>query len=160
LAKSLFRLPVAGYLAGVKISLLNSKEVSLRVVSALLRFFSYLYHTLFALLMVVLGALLTVAGAGPALRLEMLPWTGSTAVYVLLFGGLFGLSTVVLALRGSVRPLFFLWAVAVTVYLVKGYFLGGYRFTPDEFSKVVYLTIGSIVALLGAFLQMFRTAKR
>jgi len=132
----------------------------LRVVSALLRFFSYLYHTLFALLMVVLGALLTVAGAGPALRLEMLPWTGSTAVYVLLFGGLFGLLTVVLALRGSVRPLFFLWAVAVAVYLIKGYFLGGYRFTPDEFSKVVYLTIGSIVALLGAFLQIFRPSKR
>jgi hypothetical protein len=152
--------PVAKFLASVKISLLNFKEVALRVVSALLRFFSYLYHTLFALLMVVLGVLLTLAGAGQSLHLEMLPWTGPTAIYVLLFGGIFGLLTAVLAVRGSVRPLFFLWAVAVTVYLVKGYFLGGYRFTPDEFSKVVYLTIGSIVALLGAFLQMFRPSKR
>src|SRR5262245_6419838 len=100
--------------------------------------------------MIVFGGVLTLAGAGPSLRLDMLSWTGSTAITVLLLGGIFGLLTVVLAVRGTLRPLFFLWALVVTIYLVKGYFLGGYRFTPDEFRSVVYLVIASIVALLGA----------
>jgi hypothetical protein len=130
-----------------------------RVVSALLRFFSYVYHALFALAMFVLGALITFAGGTQSHRLEMLPWSGAMAVYFLLIGGLFGLLTVVLAAAGKLRPLFFLWALVITVLLVKGYFLGGYRFTPEEFKDVVYLLIGSIVALIGAFVQMFRRRK-
>lgn len=133
----------------------------MRVVTALLRFFSYLYHGLFAIVMVVFGCLLAVAHGEHSVRLEMLPWTDHTLIHVLLFGGLFGLITVVLAIRGSrLRPLFFLWALAVTYYLIKGYFLGGYRFTPDEFKSVVYLVIGSLIALLGALIQMFPRARR
>ena len=132
----------------------------MRVVSGLLCFFSYLYHALFALLMIVFGGVLALAGAGQSVRLDMLTWTGSTAITVLLLGGIFGLLTVVLAIRGTLRPLFFLWALAVTGYLIKGYFLGGYRFTPDEFRNVVYLVVGSIVALLGAFVQMFGRGKK
>ena len=64
-----------------------------------------------------------------------------------------------LAVRGKLRPLFFLWALVVTYYLIKGYFLGGYRFTPDEFRSVVYLVIAALIALLGAFVQMFRKAR-
>ena len=41
----------------------------------------------------------------------------------------------ILAIRGKLRPLFFLWALVVTYYLIKGYFLGGYRFTPDGTRK-------------------------
>jgi len=44
--------------------------------------------------------------------------------------------------------------------MVKGYFLSGYRFTPDEFRKVAYLAGGSVIALLGAFSQMFSRRKR
>ena len=132
----------------------------MQVVKALLRFFSYLYHGVFALVMVVLGGLLAIAHGEHSVRLEMLPWTDHTLIHVLLFGGLFGLITVFLAIRGSkLRPIFFLWALLVTWYLIKGYFLGSYRFTPDEFKYVVYLVIGSLIALLGAFIQMFRKAR-
>ena len=130
------------------------------VVSALLRFLSYLFHGLFALLLLALGTVLTLAGAGESVRLEMLPWTGSTAIWVVLLGGIFGLITVILAIRGKVKPLFFLWALLVTIYLVKGYFLSGYRFSPEEFRNVLYLVIGSLIALLGAFVQLFRPAQR
>ena len=129
------------------------------VVKALLRFFSYLYHGLFALIMTILGALLAIAHGEQSVRLEMLPWTDHALIHVLLFGGIFGMLTVILAIRGKLRPLFFLWAVLVTFYLIKGYFLGGYRFTPEEFKNVVYLVIGALVALLGAFVQMFRKSR-
>ncbi len=130
------------------------------VVTALLRFLSYLYHGLLALVLLALGAVLTIAGAGNSVRLDMLPWTGSTVIWVLLLSGIFGLFTVVLAIKGKARPLFFLWALLVTIFLVKGYFLSSYHFGPDEFSKVVYLVLGSFVALLGAFSQLFRKPSR
>ena len=130
------------------------------VITAILRFLSYVYHGLLALLLLILGTVLTVANAGNSVRLDMLPWTGSTVVWALLLGGLFGLLTVILAIQGKLRPLFFLWALIVTIYMVKGYFLSGYRFTPDEFRKVAYLAGGSVIALLGAFSQMFSRRKR
>jgi len=132
----------------------------LAVLTAILRFLSYVYHGLLALLLLILGTVLTVANAGNSVRLDMLPWTGSTVVWALLLGGLFGLLTVILAIQGKLRPLFFLWALIVTIYMVKGYFLSGYRFTPDEFRKVAYLAGGSVIALLGAFSQMFSRRKR
>jgi len=132
----------------------------LAVITAILRFLSYVYHGLLALLLLILGTVLTVANAGNSVRLDMLPWTGSTVVWALLLGGLFGLLTVILAIQGKLRPLFFLWALIVTIYMVKGYFLSGYRFTPDEFRKVAYLAGGSVIALLGAFSQMFSRRKR
>jgi hypothetical protein len=125
------------------------------VVSALLRFISYLFHGLFALLLLALGTVLTLANAGSSVRLEMLPWSGPTAIWVVLIGGLFGLFTVIMAIRDKLRPLFFLWALLVTIYLVKGYFLSNYHFTPEEFKNVVYLVVGSLIALLGAFIQLF-----
>ena len=87
------------------------KEVRLAVITAILRFISYLYHGLLALVLLALGTVLTIAGAGDRVRLTMLPWTGSTAVWAVLLGGIFGLLTVILAIRGKLRPLFFLWAL-------------------------------------------------
>jgi len=131
------------------------------VVSAILRFLAYLYHGLLALLLLALGTVLTIANAGNSVRLDMLPWSGSAAVWALLLGGIIGLTLVILAIRGVVRPLFFLWALIVVIMLIKGYFLSGYRFTPAEFDKVAYLLIGAFIALIGAFSQMFsRTSKR
>src|SRR5215831_3859609 len=100
-----------------------------------------------------------VSGGADSVRLDVLPWSGSTLLLVLILGGILGLLSVFLAIRGAMRPLFFLWALIVTIYLVRGYFLGGHRFTPEEFKQVVYLVIGSLIALLGAFIQMFRRTK-
>jgi hypothetical protein len=132
----------------------------LAVITAILRFLSYLFHGLLALAMLALGTVLTVAGAGDSVRLDMLPWSGSSAVWALLGGGILGLLTVILAIKGKLRPLFFLWALVVTYFIFKGYFLSGYRFTPEEFRKVAYMAGGSLIALIGAFSQMFAKSRR
>jgi hypothetical protein len=131
------------------------------VVSAILRFLAYLYHGLLALLLLALGTVLTLANAGNSVHLDMLPWSGSAAVTALLLGGILGLVIVILAIRGVLRPLFFLWALVIVILMIKGYFLSGYRFTPDEFDRVAYGLIGAFIALIGAFAQMFnRPSKR
>ena len=127
----------------------------MEVFKAIMRFLSYLFHTLLALFLFAVSGL-GMAGGANSLHLDMLPWTGSTLTYVLFFGSLFGLTTILLALKGKLRALFFLWSLAVVVLLVKGYFLSGYRFGVGEVRTALYLIAASIVALFGAWFQMRR----
>jgi hypothetical protein len=128
------------------------------VVKALLRFVSYVFHGLFALALLALSGLSLAAGA-ESLHLGMLPWTGTTLLYVLLCGSLVGLLTLFLALRGSMGWLFFLWSLVVAVMLVKGYFLSSYRFSPGEADTALYLLGSSAVALVGSWFVMTRTRR-
>jgi hypothetical protein len=128
------------------------------VVKALLRFVSYVFHGLFALALLALSGLSLAAGA-ESLHLGMLPWTGTTLLYVLLCGSLVGLLTLFLALRGSMGWLFFLWSLVVAVMLVKGYFLSSYRFSPGEADTALYLLGSSVVALVGSWFVMTRTRR-
>ena len=130
----------------------------MEVIKALLSFLSYVFHGLLCLILVAMSGLALAAGA-QTLHLGMLPWTGSTLLYTMFFGALFGLLTVILAIKGMLRPLFFMWSLVVTILLVKGYIFSGYRFTPGEFRTAMYLIVGSIIALFGAWVQMSRTAR-
>ena len=127
----------------------------MEVFKAIVRFLSYLFHTLLALFLLAVSVL-AMAGGARSLHLDMLPWTGSTLTFALFFGSLFGLSTVLMALMGTLRPLFFLWSLAVTVLLVKGYFLSGYYFAAGEVRTALFLLAVSILALFGAWFQMWR----
>ncbi len=129
------------------------------VLKALLRFFSYLFHGVLTLALIAISVVTLASGAGN-LQFGMLPWTGSTLTYILLFGSIAGFLTVVLAIRGTLRPLFFLWALAVAVLLVRGYVFSGYHFSPGEFRSALYLVLASLVALIGAWVQMWRQAER
>lgn len=124
------------------------------VFRALMRFLSYLFHGLFALFLLAMSSL-ALAG-GQMLHLDMLPWSGSTLTYAIFLSGLFGILCLLLALKGSLRPLFFLWSLAVAVMLIKGYIFSGYRFAAGEFERALYLIGGSLIALPGAWFQMFR----
>jgi hypothetical protein len=106
-----------------------------------------------------MSGLALVAGV-QTLQLKMLPWTGSTLLYTMFFGALLGLVTVILAIKGMLRPLFFVWSLVVTILLLKGYIFSGYRFTPGEFRTAIYLIVGSIIALLGAWVQMGRMERK
>ena len=108
------------------------------VIRALLTFLAYVFHGLLCLILLAMSGLAMAAGA-QTLQLGMLPWKGSTLLYALFFGALLGLVTVLLAIFGKLRPLFFLWSVAVTVLLLKGYIFSGYRFTPGEFRMACLL---------------------
>jgi uncharacterized membrane protein len=118
-----------------------------------LSFFSYVFHGLLCLILLAISTVAAVAGA-PTLQLGMLPWTGTTLLYALLLGSLLGLATVLLAIRGRWRPLFFVWSLAVTVLATKGYIFSGYHFSPGEFSRAMYLIVGSVVALAGSWMRM------
>ena len=130
----------------------------MEVIKALLSFLSYVFHGLLCLILVAMSGLALAAGV-QTLQLGMLPWTGSTLLYTMFFGALLGLLTVILAIKGMLRPLFFVWSLVVTILLVKGYIFSGYRFTPGEFRTAIYLIVGSIIALLGAWVQMSRTER-
>jgi hypothetical protein len=129
----------------------------LEVIKALLSFLSYVFHGLLCLILLVMCGLAVAAGA-QTLQLGMLPWTGSTLLYVLFFGALFGLLTVGLAIKGTWRPLFFVWSLVVTLLLVKGYIFSMYHFGPGEFRTAMYLIVGSVIALVGSWVRMGRKA--
>jgi hypothetical protein len=103
----------------------------LEVIKALLSFLSYVFHGLLCLILFAISGLAMVTGA-QTLQLGMLPWTGSTLLYTLFFGALLGLVTVLLAIKGRLRPLFFVWSLVVTILLLKGYIFSGYRFVPGD----------------------------
>jgi hypothetical protein len=42
------------------------------------------------------------------------------------------------------------------VLLLKGYIFSGYRFIPGEYHTAMYLIVGSVIALMGAWVQMGR----
>lgn len=125
------------------------------MIAAILRFYSYLYHLLLALLL--LGLALVAKSSSLPLRLEMLPWKPEeTAAWVM---GLTvaGILAIVCAIAGRFRWLFLLYALTVLVLMVKGYFLSGYGFaSSDELSFAAYLSLGALVAAIGASLMRNR----
>jgi hypothetical protein len=124
-----------------------------------MRIFSYLYHGLLALFM--LGVSAVALASGTVLRLDMLPWSGTTGTYVLLGGGIFGILVLLLALKGSLRFLFFLWSLTVFVMLVKGFFLSPFQFDGSSgLRSVALLTLGALLAIFGAWFQMTRKTAR
>jgi len=129
----------------------------LEVIKALLSFLGYVFHGLLCLILFAMSGLAMVAGA-QTLQLGMLPLTGSTLLYAVFFGALFGLVTVILAIQGRVRPLFFVWSLVVMLLLLKGYIFSGYRFSPGEFPMAMCLIVGSMIALIGSWVQMGRKA--
>lgn len=129
------------------------------VVRTLLRFFSYLFHALLALFLLAISGL-TLASGGQNLHLGMLPWTGPTLTSVVFIGSIFGLLALVLAIRGRVRALFFVWALAVAVMMIKGYIFSGYHFAPGEARTAGYLIVAALLALAGAWFQIWRKVDR
>jgi len=122
----------------------------LDVIRALLRLFSYLFHGLLGLFLICVSGLALASGVQD-LRIDFLPWSGRTLIYVLLFAGVLGLVCLLLAIRGTLRVLFFFWTMAVVAFLLRGYFLSQYRFLPGEAIRALYLTLASLIAAIGAW---------
>lgn len=115
-----------------------------------LRIYSYLYHLLLCLLLAAVGGI-GLLNSNTVLTLPMLPWEGDALAYWLFFGGVAGLLSLILAISGRLRFLFFLWTAAVLVLMVRGFFLSRYSFDdPGHFYKVLLLTFGALLAVLGA----------
>jgi len=118
-----------------------------------MRIYSYLFHGLLALFLLLISAVALLSGT--ELHLGMLPWSGMKGTYILLGGALFGLLALFLTLKGVLRFLFFLWSVVVFALLVKGYYLGPYHFGDmSGFKTASWLTGGALLAIFGAWFRM------
>jgi hypothetical protein len=141
----------------------------LRALGVLFRIYSYLYHLMLALFLLGIAVVTIVThlqahpheGGATNLNLGMLPWKGHTLVHWLLGASLFGLLSIVLAWMGKLRFLFLLYSVAVFGMMVRGYFVGSYVFSgKDEFRMAIWLTVGALVAVVGAWSQSRRKPDR
>ena len=122
----------------------------MRAIMALLRWFSYLFHFTLSTVSIAVSGVAHISG-GLTLHLGMLPWSEHILIRVLLFGGLAGLTIVLLAMRGILRFLLVLWSAGILMLVVRGYFVLGYRFaSPQEFRFAVYMLAASLVALVGS----------
>lgn len=120
------------------------------ILKALLRVFSYVFEGLLALFL--LGISLLSMATGADLNLGFLPWKGMALSYWLLGLALFGLMTLLMALAGRLRGLFFLWSLAVFVLLVRGFFLSFQPFArPLTLKMAMWLTIGTLIGAIGAW---------
>lgn len=125
----------------------------------LVGWFALFFHLLFCVVAAALGAL--AIGFGPqSMHLAIFPWTGATLAHILLFGGLFGLISVLLAAKGKLRFLFLFWSLAVASVLLDHFLFGSYRFAPGEWRPALYLVLAAWVAVLGAVFPMFEKPGR
>lgn len=126
---------------------------------AFMRLFSYVFHGLLALFLLAISVV-ALTSRQP-LQLEMLPWQGRTLTYCVFGAALAGLAVVILAISRKLRPLFFLWSLAVLIMMIQGFFLSHYYFAgPPEFRGALYLTAGALIAVFGAAFQMRRQPLR
>ena len=126
---------------------------------ALVRYFSYLYHGLLCLFLLAISGT-AMATDMHSLQLDMLPWKEASLTYWVFGGALLGLGTLALAVKRILPVLFFLWSLVVVVMLVKGYVFSGYFFDSGEFRVAIWLTLGAVLAVAGAWYGMLQRTER
>jgi hypothetical protein len=123
-----------------------------------MRLYSYLYHLVLALFLVALASVALISSN--TLKMPMLPWSGTALTQWLLWGGLAGLLSVILAFTGTFRYLFPIWALVVLAIMVRGYVLTPIPFAGEtEFINAMLLLAGAFIAFL-ASLTLFRIGQR
>ncbi len=121
----------------------------MRIVSALLRLYSYVFEFVLSLMALTLG----IFGATHenAISLQLLPWTGAALTHWLTGLGLIGLLCTLLAATGWFRFLFPLWALFVALALFRGYMFSSYTFSgPAGFREALWFLGGAILAFVGS----------
>jgi hypothetical protein len=109
----------------------------------------------------LLGVAVVALLSSSTLRMPILPWSGDTAVQWLLWGAVFGLLSIALAVTGIFRYLFPLWAFAVLAILVRGYVLQPIPFAnQDEFQTAMLITVGALIAFLASLTLFTLRPKR
>jgi len=123
----------------------------------ILRVYSYLYH--FVLCLFLMGVAALAISSPSILNLAMLPWSGSDLKTWLLWGGLAGLISIILAITGVFRFLFPLWTLTVVILMVQGFLIKPYIFEDEtSFYRVLWMIAGAALAFL-ASLTLFRPTR-
>jgi hypothetical protein len=129
------------------------------VIGGLVRIFSFLFHFILAFFLLGVSGVAMLAGTH-TIKLGVLPWEGATLTYGLFFSALVGLVAVLLAVKRTAPVVFVVWCVVVFVMLFRGFFFSPYNFANGGLSTPAYLTIGSLLAILGSWSQYRRTPAR
>jgi len=125
-------------------------------VNILLRAYSFLFLLPITLFFLAIGSFSVIEGTYD-LNLDMLPWSGPSLTYWILGLSLFGLLSMVLALRKSARLLFVLFALAVFVLAMYATFLSPHRFDGfGAFQWALAFCAGALGAFFGALMHAFR----
>ena len=124
-----------------------------------MRIYSYLFHALLALFLLGVSSVALLSGAD--LRLgPMLPWSTNVAMWLFIVA-LIGLTTLLLAVRGTLKVLFFAWSLVVVALLAKGFLLSPLTFaSKSTFNQALFLLAGAVLASLGAYFAMKRDTVR
>lgn len=127
------------------------------VLAMIMKLFSYLFHFFLALGMLGLS-MVAITSGNHNLRLDLFPWSGAALSYWLLGLGVAGIALVALALRGTLRILFLVWAVAALVMLTRGFFFSPMVFDGwAGFQWAMLVLLAALVAAVGAWF-VFRTS--
>lgn len=130
------------------------------ILGAIVRVYSYLFHLVLSLFVLAIAFVTLTSGAN-TLQMEMLPWKNTALLYWLLALGLVGIMAVVLAVTRKLPILFLIWSVVVFVLLVRGYIFSPYTFNGvADFSMILLLLLGALLACIGAWLQFRRKTHR
>ena len=128
------------------------------MIAKLLRVYSYLFHLVLCLFL--LGMTVVAMMSTATFSLQALPWKGDELERWLLWGCLAGLLSVILAMTGTFRFLFPVWALIVLVMMIRGYLIQPYSFGgTDPFYQTLWLIGAALLAFFGS-LTVFRRAKR
>jgi hypothetical protein len=126
--------------------------------SLILRYFSLLFH--FALTVFLAGTSGLAWASGATLDLRMLPWEGTTLIYVVFLSSLAGLTGTLLAAKRIFPWLFVVWSAVALVMVVWGYFFSSYKLPLDASLWLPSgLVLGVILAAAGC-VPVVMTAKR
>jgi hypothetical protein len=128
------------------------KELELRFLRGVLRVYSWIFETLLCLLGIGVAIVSLTVGAASPVHIDWLPWTPAALPGWLIGLGILGLIFVVLSILGRMRILFFLFAAAVFALIAKGFFFSTNSFEgPNEAKTALWLVIGSLIAIIGAW---------
>lgn len=124
------------------------------VLAALLRLYSYFFHGVLSLVMVVMALVSWLSGAH-GLDLVLVPWRDEPLRWTLLAGGLAGLTAVWLAARDRAAVFFLGWSVLIFLVLLRGFFFGWVHYVRGPYSLdwALLLTVASLLAAGGAWIQ-------
>jgi hypothetical protein len=125
----------------------------LRIFGFLLRVFSYLFHLAVSFFFLGLG--IVSAASSTPLHLDAIGLPPEKALLGVLAIGIVGLFSTLMALFGIFKYLYPLWAIFVVWLLIKGFFLSAATFGgPESFRFAILITLGGLVALIGAMSAM------
>lgn len=122
----------------------------MRILRGILLAYSYLFHTVLALAVLLMTVVVKSSNMEAGFRLGYVPFRGEELVAVLMYSAIIGLITIILAVTRIFPYAFPVYALIVLVQGVRWFLLGSSTYSgQDEFRGALWLLVG----MFGAFLS-------